>query len=505
MDAAARSSRYNRARLTRPGGGPDTDPSSRRGLASGLDARGRRSPRSPCSSACRWSASGSTAGSESGPRPGSTAVSPPSSTGSPSSPCSGSRACTAFASDGPDAARPSTSCSPSCCSRSSCSPRSSCSSCRTSAGSSSILLFPSQAILTIAAGRHPRSSSSACAPAAATSGTCSSSAPTRPARSFADLLGRHASSVCEPIGYLAGPQDRGERRRRARAAAGPGRPPRDRGDPALDRRRRGRDLPAGRATGRWSSRSHACARTKGRVVRIPIVGPGLMLPGGRMEEVEGVEVLSLVYGPDRTLGMLAKRAIDVAARTHRAGAAEPAAAPRGGRHPAARRRAGAVPPGAGRPARPAVPGGQVPHDGARCRGAPGRARGASTRSSGPAFKLTDDPRLTRTGRLAPPDEHRRAAPALERAARRDEPGRSAAAAAERGPGLRHLAPPAPVDAAGHHRALAGRGAARGRLRPLGPARPRLHRPLVAVAGPQDHPVGRSRPSSPARGAEARRG
>ena len=37
-----------------------------------------------------------------------------------------------------------------------------------------------------------------------------------------------------------------------------------------------------------------------------MIGPGLMLPGGRLEEVEGIAVLSLVYGPDRTLGMIAE-------------------------------------------------------------------------------------------------------------------------------------------------------------------------------------------------------
>jgi exopolysaccharide biosynthesis polyprenyl glycosylphosphotransferase len=50
---------------------------------------------------------------------------------------------------------------------------------------------------------------------------------------------------------------------------------------------------------------------EGRVVRIPMTKSASIVPGGHLEMFDGIEVLSLVYGPDRALGMLAKRAIDV--------------------------------------------------------------------------------------------------------------------------------------------------------------------------------------------------
>ena len=50
---------------------------------------------------------------------------------------------------------------------------------------------------------------------------------------------------------------------------------------------------------------------EGRVVRIPLFEPGLTLPGGRTEDFDGIQVLSLVYGPDRTLAMVAKRMLDI--------------------------------------------------------------------------------------------------------------------------------------------------------------------------------------------------
>jgi exopolysaccharide biosynthesis polyprenyl glycosylphosphotransferase len=50
---------------------------------------------------------------------------------------------------------------------------------------------------------------------------------------------------------------------------------------------------------------------EGRVVRIPMAQPGLIVPGGTLEDFDGIQVLSLVYGPDRTIGMLVKRLLDV--------------------------------------------------------------------------------------------------------------------------------------------------------------------------------------------------
>ena len=52
-------------------------------------------------------------------------------------------------------------------------------------------------------------------------------------------------------------------------------------------------------------------------------------------------------------------------------------------------------------------------------------------ANGPVFKIRNDPRITRVGRILRQLEPRRAAAALERPARRHEPGRSAAAAGPR--------------------------------------------------------------------------
>jgi exopolysaccharide biosynthesis polyprenyl glycosylphosphotransferase len=50
---------------------------------------------------------------------------------------------------------------------------------------------------------------------------------------------------------------------------------------------------------------------EGRVVRIPVGGAGLTVPGARLEDFDGIVVASLVYGPDRILSLLAKRLLDV--------------------------------------------------------------------------------------------------------------------------------------------------------------------------------------------------
>ena len=49
----------------------------------------------------------------------------------------------------------------------------------------------------------------------------------------------------------------------------------------------------------------------GKIVRIPIDEVPVSLPGGRVEEFDGGKVLSLVYGPDRVVGLVAKRLIDI--------------------------------------------------------------------------------------------------------------------------------------------------------------------------------------------------
>jgi exopolysaccharide biosynthesis polyprenyl glycosylphosphotransferase len=50
---------------------------------------------------------------------------------------------------------------------------------------------------------------------------------------------------------------------------------------------------------------------EGKVVRIPLTEGILSLPGARHEEFDGIQMLSLVYGPDRAVGLVAKRVIDV--------------------------------------------------------------------------------------------------------------------------------------------------------------------------------------------------
>jgi lipopolysaccharide/colanic/teichoic acid biosynthesis glycosyltransferase len=57
-----------------------------------------------------------------------------------------------------------------------------------------------------------------------------------------------------------------------------------------------------------------CEET-GRVVRIPLDDYSLSLPGGTVEEFAGSPILSLVYGPDREISLVAKRLIDLVGAT----------------------------------------------------------------------------------------------------------------------------------------------------------------------------------------------
>ena len=54
---------------------------------------------------------------------------------------------------------------------------------------------------------------------------------------------------------------------------------------------------------------------EGKVVRIPLSDSGLVVPGGRVESYDGIDVQSLVYGPDRVIGLIAKRIMDVVLAT----------------------------------------------------------------------------------------------------------------------------------------------------------------------------------------------
>lgn len=50
---------------------------------------------------------------------------------------------------------------------------------------------------------------------------------------------------------------------------------------------------------------------EGRIVRIPVAVFERTISSGRLEEIDGVPVYSLVNGPDRLLGLVAKRALDL--------------------------------------------------------------------------------------------------------------------------------------------------------------------------------------------------
>ncbi|OGN82317.1 MAG: hypothetical protein A2X23_12850 [Chloroflexi bacterium GWC2_73_18] len=54
---------------------------------------------------------------------------------------------------------------------------------------------------------------------------------------------------------------------------------------------------------------------EGKIVRIPMDVIELTLPGARMEELDGVTTMSLLYGPDRVLSLAVKRAVDLALAT----------------------------------------------------------------------------------------------------------------------------------------------------------------------------------------------
>jgi exopolysaccharide biosynthesis polyprenyl glycosylphosphotransferase len=51
---------------------------------------------------------------------------------------------------------------------------------------------------------------------------------------------------------------------------------------------------------------------EGKIVRIPTAEHGPTIPGGIGEDFDGIHVLSLVYGPDRALSLALKRVLDVA-------------------------------------------------------------------------------------------------------------------------------------------------------------------------------------------------
>lgn len=51
---------------------------------------------------------------------------------------------------------------------------------------------------------------------------------------------------------------------------------------------------------------------EGKIVRIPLLDLGFSVTVGRIEDFEGVPILSVVHGPDRTIGLAIKRGLDLA-------------------------------------------------------------------------------------------------------------------------------------------------------------------------------------------------
>ena len=137
---------------------------------------------------------------------------------------------------------------------------------------------------------------------------------------------------------------------------------------------------------------------EGRIVRIPLDATGLTLPGGRTEMFDGVAVLSLLYGPDRVLGLAAKRALDIAVSAASLIVLAPIFAAI-----ALSIRLVDGPPVLFRQRRVGLHGRpfsmlkfrSMLHD-AEARRA---EMGALNEVKGPAFKLSADPRITRTGRF----------------------------------------------------------------------------------------------------------
>ncbi len=218
----------------------------------------------------------------------------------------------------------------------------------------------------------------------------------------------------------------------------------------------------------------------GKIVRIPLDDVPVSLPGGRVEDFDGGKVLSLVYGPDRAVGLVAKRLIDVALAALAMILLLPVFAIVGlliylsdGRPVIFRQtRVGLH----GRPFevvkfRTMVRDAEALIDGAR----------RPERDQGPCVQDHRRPTPDPDRRHPAGDQPRRAAAGVECPARPNEPRGTATAVAARGGGLRPVAPTTAVDEAWDHRALAGRGPARRRLRPLGRARPRLYRSVVDLA------------------------
>jgi exopolysaccharide biosynthesis polyprenyl glycosylphosphotransferase len=137
---------------------------------------------------------------------------------------------------------------------------------------------------------------------------------------------------------------------------------------------------------------------EGKIVRIPNADIGLTLYGGRVEEFDGIPVLSLVYGPDRALALAGKRLLDVLLGAAALILLAPIMA-----LVALAIRAIDGGPVVFRQTRVGLHGRrfEVAKFRTMLPDAEGRLEELQARNEirGPAFKVTDDPRMTRTGRV----------------------------------------------------------------------------------------------------------
>jgi exopolysaccharide biosynthesis polyprenyl glycosylphosphotransferase len=129
------------------------------------------------------------------------------------------------------------------------------------------------------------------------------------AEAFANAVAGHVELGLRPIGYLAGPNDPPEAASRLRR-------------PILGRVEDIQDIMHGTVVDEvaicltiedWAlvePITRLC-EDEGRIVRIPVTEGTLIIPGGHIEDFHGMSILSLVYGPDRILGIAVKRLIDI--------------------------------------------------------------------------------------------------------------------------------------------------------------------------------------------------
>ena len=129
------------------------------------------------------------------------------------------------------------------------------------------------------------------------------------AEAFADAVAGHLEMGLRPIGYLAGPHDeasdQGSLRRPVLGTV-----------EDIQRVMHGNvvdEVAICLGIDDWSlvePITRLC-EDEGRVVRIPLTEATLIIPGGQIEDFHGISILSLVYGPDRILGIAMKRFVDI--------------------------------------------------------------------------------------------------------------------------------------------------------------------------------------------------